>query len=536
MHNSKISLAPEIKIFDAADSRKLRFAILLIFAILAAILVCWTWGGGLTDFGGDSATYLLISRLYSPYHSASHVVLAYNSQIISPPLFPLMLAIVDGSYNFLAAHLLVASFLCLSTVALFLWLRQEGLSVWMSLSVALMWCLIPANLLQVLNIWTEFPYVFFSLATVVVLSAKDSVISLKNWYWAAVFVACASLIRAAALPLCVSFLVFALIKQPRNFVRLAAIGIAPFVIWTLYNSHSDQTGGSYALQLVNMYSGDPLQKILHQFATEFAAVKSAWQSAWIGDSRSPVLAQIAMAFGCICIIGWLYRLIKLRFDAIYAGLYLLLLFVWAHPEEASRYALVAYPIFVVSGFLIVLRVAEMLRSDAFAKLFPFVMVLILVMVLAPNWILYTERYLEPVPEEISAAKHSAYWYALDSTSAIQNANFQTRLFRHLREVSKQVGPDDCIFSIKPTIVTLFTDRLSYAPPKLSVDAQSFDSGIQKCRYAYVLPFASPSYPAMLYPMERLGPRAKLISNTVDGAGQLDTGLLEITQSPATDKN
>ncbi len=525
-----------MKIFGVEDARKLRLAISLVFAVLATVLICWTWGGELTDFGGDSAAYLLISRLYSPYHSASHAVLAYKAQIISPPLFPLMLAIVDGSYNFFAAHLLVASFLFLSTVTIFLWLRQEGLSAWMSLIVAMIWCLIPANLLQVLNIWSEFPYVFFSLAAVAVLSVKDSAISLKNWYWAAVFVACASLIRAAALPLCVSFLVFALIKQPRNFVRLAAIGIAPFVIWTLYNSHSDQSGGSYALQLVNMYSGDPLQKILHQFAMEFAAVKSAWQAAWIGDSRSPVLAQISIAFGCVCIVGWLYRLIKFRFDAIYAGLYLLLLFVWAHPEEATRYALVAYPIFVVSGFLIVSRVSVMLRSDAFAKLLPFAMALILVMVLAPNWILYTGRYLEPISDEISTAKHSSYWYSLDSASAIQNANFQTRFFHHLREISTQVGPDDCIFSIKPTIVTLFADRLSYGPPKLSVDAQSFDSGIQKCRYAYVLPFASPSYPAMFYPMERLGPRAKLISKTVDSAGQLDTGLLEITQSPASDKN
>lgn len=527
MRHSPFTYLPEVRIFGSQDSRKLRIVAFLAFATLAAMLIAWTWSGELSEFGGDSAAYLLISRLYSPYHPVSQAVLAFKSQIIYPPLFPFFLAIVDGGYNLFAAHILVAIFLFLSAFALHIWMRQEGFPFLLRLIVAFVWCLIPANLLQVFNIWTEYPYIFFSLATVVALSDDQSVTPLKNWYWAAIFVACATLIRTAALPLCFAFLAYSLLKQPRYFLRLAAISIIPIVVWALYSGHTEQGSGSYVKQLAEMYSGDPLQKFLHQLAMEFAAVKLAWPSSWLGTSHSPLLALIANIFGCICLVGWLYRLIKLRFDAIYAGIYLLLLFMWAHPEEASRYAMVIYPIFVVSGFSLVYQLSKMVEGGALPRLLPVFTAGILIIVLIPTWVLYAERYLEPTTDEISTVRHSDYWYFLDDNSAKRDAYFQVHLFHHLREIAKGIAPDECIFSIKPPIVTLFTDRSSFNPPKINVDDQEFDVAIQKCHYAYVLPFDSPSFPGVFYPMQRLGQRAKLVSQFNDGAGQMYGGLLEI---------
>ena len=528
MPTIKLPASRSVEIFGR-QVRVLDLALFIsLLAVVALVYGALTWVHELNEFGGDSAAYLLISRMYSPYHAASATVEAYKSQIISPPLFPFMLALVDGGYHFLLAHLLVGVFACASVMALFLWLRKESVSPPQSMLIALLWAWMPANLLYVFNIWTEYPYLFCSLSTALLMSSISQADSQKKWVLAAVFVACACLIRAAALPLLVAYLVFLAIKRPRNAIVLALIAGLPFAVWAAYSGHSEQGGGSYVKQLADMYGTDTLNKLIRQVTVEYASIRSAWEAGWLGNSHSAVLRGMVWGFWWISIAGWIYRLIKLRFDAIYLGLYLLQLFAWAHPEEASRYALVTYPILAASGFLLLYKLVAVLREAASAKYIPVAAILVLATAMIPSWIFIMQRFTEDVPSEVSAAKHTDYWYAENHWIASQNAQFQTKLIQHLKEIPKYVPANACIFAIKPTIVSLYADRPSFTPPKIAEDSAAFDAGIRKCHYAYVFSFSSPSYGAPYYPLGRLGERGKILSNFLDNAGQMDGGLVEIT--------
>jgi hypothetical protein len=265
-----------------------------------------------------------------------------------------------------------------------------------------------------------------------------------------------------------------------------------------------------------------------QLRRESGAILVAWQSAWLGTSFSDILPKIIWGFGLICVGGWLYRLKSLRFDAIYVLLYLALLFVWPHPEEAMRYSFVLYPILIANGFLLLSAVFQCVPGLGSQVLMAGVMAATLIISMLPTLIYNAGRFFDATPDELAFAKHRAEWYSESRTQAIANASFQLRLFRHLDEVDRIVPARDCIFAIKPTVITLIADRASFVPPKISDDDKHFGMGIKKCRFAYVLPFASPSFGLPLYPMARLGDKAKILTKIDDERGQMEGGLIEIT--------
>ncbi len=497
--------------------------------VLSAIYATWVWSNTLTDLGGDSAAYLIISRLYSPYHAASEAVLAYKNGIISPPLFPLFLAIADGGYHLLAAHLVVAAFAVASTVMLYCWLRKETLEAWAAAAIALLVSILPITLFTVFNIWTEFPYLFFSLATIAALAAgKEKPLAARAWYLAAAMVACACLIRVAALPLLAAFLLYLLLQRPANLVRYGLLAILPFGLWEVYSSLSETGAGSYVDQLVKGYSGDFLGKLVAQCRGEYSAVFSAWKMGWIQFSSSTELHAIIEGFWYLCLAGWLFRLARLRFDAIYVLIYLIQLFIWPHPEEASRYSFVLFPVFIASGFLLVAALPKPLSRPS-GK--PYTIALAIgVMFLTPLSSLGfdIDRFLGDIPPEIESARHTMDWYVGSRPYAAINARFASRLTRHLVDIDRYVAPNQCIFAIKAPIVTLLSDRVSTMPPAAAENDAQFNAGIAKCRYAYVISSTSRSFPQMYYPKDRLGARAKILSRFDDDGGDMDGALLEIS--------
>lgn len=502
---------------------------LLALGTLYAIFV---WTNSLNDLGGDSAAYLIISRLYSPYHTASLATLAYKNGIITPPLFPLILALFDGGFNFLVAHLVVAAFALASSVALYFWLRAESITVWTSLAASIVFAILPATMLMTLNIWTEFPYLFFSLAATAMVAryTSESTSSLRYWYAAAVLVACATMIRVASLPLLGAFLVYLLIKRPRHFLVMAGVAALPFIIWAGYSSHSETGAGAYVNHFVNVYSGDPVNFLMHQIQTEYQAVYGAWTRGWIGAPTSETLRQLVRGFWFLSIAGWLYRLIGLKFDALYTFLYIVLLFMWPHPEEAPRYSFVLYPFLIANAFLLVRSLVQRIPGK-FNQSALFALVIgIMLICAAPSAAFIVKRYFADVPEEVADARHTQDWYGEQQFATISEAYFRMRLFANIKEIVKFVPPGECVFAIKPTVVQLLSDRAAFGPPKISESDTQFNEQIKKCRFAYVLPFASPSYGTTFYPVARLGDRVKVLSKAEDEAGNRDGELIEIVNS------
>lgn len=510
-------------------NNRLSIAAFSVLAILLAITYgAFVWTTDITDFGGDSSGYLLAARYYSPYHVAQGAIMEYKSQIIYPPLFPWLLALVNGGENLLAAHLLVAAFSLAGIGALFVWLRKESLPIWLSASVALIYAGMPATYIQTLNVWTELPFVFFSLAAIAIIAVTESV-SYKSWLLAAVLVACATLIRVAALPLLVAFGLTLLTKRPRNCVWIGLVAALPFVFWLIYSSHSEVGAGGYLGQWKEKYALDPMGIFLNQLHSESLALFSAWKYAWLGETRDITLAAVASGFGLICLAAWLCRLKSFKFDALYVAVYLCMLLAWPHPEEALRYSFVLYPILLAYGFMGIYRIAPK-QGGLFTRSRVSVgAITALVLVMLPTLIMNVRYFFAVMPDSLDEVKHIPEWYGANRPQAMQDGQFHVRLIEHLKTIEDSVPEGECIFAIKPTVITLYSNRSSYAPPKISEDDNLFDEKMKKCRFAYLLPFASPSYAVPLYPLARLGKRAKLLSEhrLYEQGGPVVGALIEI---------
>ena len=481
------------------------------FVALSAMYFALGWSPDLSSAGGDSAGYMLAAQYFSPFQPHSAILTEYSKQIIYPPLFPWILALAGSGESVLVAHLVVMMFLLLAVLVLFFWLRQESLSVWLSAAVSLIFALRVNTYLLSLDIWTENSYIFFSLLAILgvcLATRKDN----HKWFWLAVFgVACATLVRVAALSILVAFWFFLLIHRPKNFVYLMAASALPFVLWAVISASTQVGLSGYTHSWLKVYLTSPLfPLILHQLEKGLAAAFLTWRFGWLGTSQPPALVFVVAIFGVICITGWLYRLRYLKFDAVYLAFYLAMVFAWPNPEPL-RYFYVVTPVFIAQGFLLINDFAQRKLRPGDSAMVGGGLSIILLLTLLPTFVINGRYLLQQIPPEISAGKHVAEWFDDDRKTAIVSAYFHVRLISHLKEISALIPENECVYAIKPTLVTFYSRRSSYGPPKIDVSDQEFWQRMEKCRYAYFLPFESPSYGEAFYPLSRLGKRAKIIS-------------------------
>ncbi len=500
---------------------------LVVVSIIVAIMYFTLgWTAHLSNLGGDSAGYLLAAQYYSPYHAATAVLSDYATQIIFPPLLPALLAIFGGGENMRVAHELVMCFLLLAMVALYLWARIEKFSIWMSGTLVFMFALMPATYLISFNVWTENLYLMFSLIAVVALSHEGATEE-RMWLLAAVAVSAALMTRVAALPLAFAFCAYLALYRPRKTLILAAIALGPFLMWAVVSAIMQKGAGAYVTHLEGKYSGDPIHIFIAQAITESKAMLHVWHDAWIGGSRTKAISAIIYAAGVLSLVGWLLRLRNLRFDAIYVAAYLVVLLVWPHPEEALRYSYVLFPLLIFYSCQALMRMPEFVISGRSYHLSAIVFIALLAISMLPTFILNFGYFTEQVPAAYVDSKHAAVWYSSDRKQASREAKFQISLMNHLKTLSTMVNEEDCIFAIKPTVVSLYSGRRSYIPPLSAVHDDKFWSDLGRCDFVYVLPFASPSFSEPLYPLNRLGSHAKLVDEKVvsDGANSLVIGAL-----------
>jgi hypothetical protein len=95
------------------------------------------------------------------------------------------------------------------------------------------------------------------------------------------------------------------------------------------------------------------------------------------------------------------------------------------------------------------------------------------------------------------------WYGDRYADALLFSRGYVATLRRLDAASATVPAGECIFAIKPALVTLLTDRISYVPPPAAASDAEFKDDIRKCRFAFLIPAHSPSYPEDLYPLRRL---------------------------------
>lgn len=492
-----------------------RILLLLGFLCIAAGYVVWGWSNEITDLGGDSSVYMLAARYFSPFWASSPVFGEFAKSMAYPPLFPVLIGMLGGSM--LAGHLLVVASLLAAILCLYAWLRSEGLGPCASGCACLIFALMPGTYLQALNIWSENLYLFLSLLAIAIESRAETASPDRPslWWSAAAAVAAASLVRAAALPLLAAFAMRLLIIRPRGWRSLIVACGIPFASWTVWGKLHQSIGNDYISQWTASYAHDPIGTMAVQVTTEASLVLRGWVESWLGETGSNSLFYLSLAAGGLGLVGWLRRLTQFKFDAFYVLLYSSLLLVWPFPAEARRLSYVLIPILVAQGLLLFRPCRE--SSKSLPRLLLPLWLGALTIAVLPSLILTLHRFNEALPPELIGARHIESWYAEDRQQAIDSSRSLTTILANLREIGGFVPRDGCIFAIKPSVVSLYSDRSTYAPPPLSASREAFELGIAKCKYAYVLAYSSPSFRQAFYPLDRLNERVH--SLTIAGSGE-----------------
>jgi hypothetical protein len=493
-----------------------RFAALLwslAAALLAGAYIALSWSHDVATLGGDSAQYLLGARHYSPYQAASTAVEFYSQRIIYPPLFPLMLALVGGGESILIAHLFVAACALGSVAALFGFLKEEGLPVNYAGAGALLFGMLPGTLLMSLDVWTENLYLLLSVVALFAVARSERSVSSGDGWLAAAAVAMAGLTRVAAVPLLASYCAYLLVRRPKRWPVLMALAVAPFAAWVVLGSIGQTGISGYTHQLSDSYGGVVWVLIAQNALTEAKALLDAWLFFWLLEGRRPVLVWLILGFGVVCVVAAVMRLRKLRLDAIYLVLYLGMLMVWPHPEEAFRYGYVVFPVLMAQGWILILQ-----ALPAAARRYSWAAPVLLALAALPSLVLMVQRFNEPLSPDAAIGRRTWAWFQGDRAQARRSALEHARFLAHVAAMNRDIPAKECVFSIKPPLIMLYADRVSIPPPKSAVGDSEFQRAIGQCGFAHVVPFGSPNFAEPFYPMKRLGARAELVS-----AQPLDAG-------------
>jgi hypothetical protein len=253
-----------------------RLALGLGFACLCCLYCVWCWSHDISDFNGDSAVYMMAGRFYSPFWAHSDAYQQFAQSTPYPPLFSLLIGLLGG--GFLAAHLLVAGCLLASIVVLFAWMRLENLDAMPAACICLTFALMPGTYMQALNIWSENPYLLFSLLAISFASRARIAggrQALRSWYGAALAVACAMMIRTAALPLLGALIIVLLVRRPQGWTRIIALACAPPLLWSAWARLGASAHGSYVAQWTASYAHDFFGTLLGQITLEIKLVSSS---------------------------------------------------------------------------------------------------------------------------------------------------------------------------------------------------------------------------------------------------------------------
>jgi len=234
-----------------------------------------------------------------------------------------------------------------------------------------------------------------------------------------------------------------------------------------------------------------------------------WTLNSLGAATGAALAVTVHAAGA----GLRWGALRERWFAPGSGSLLALLLIWPFPAEAERLLYVITPVLLAQGLMLLRELGTGLRQHPLPAL---AFLATAALLLLPALLLNVQRYRLPVPAGLTLLRHTAEWYGDDRLDAVPAALVTAINLDELRRIGPRLAPGECIFSIKPSIVTLYTGRPSYVPPPIGSDDTAFEQGLLRCRYAYAMALVSPTYPQPFYPLGRMNGRGYAVSKAEGG--------------------
>ena len=472
---------------------------IVFWMLLFALYSYWTWTPQLNDLGGDSAVYLLTAQHWSFFGDVNPAAARFASASIYPPLYSGLLALFASGQAWLVAHQITAFCGIASLFVLWRWLRIEGFPFFDSLIVIAVVALVPGIYLQALYIHSEFLFMFFVCICLYAIACFEREPNPRFVLVASVASAGACLTRTAGLSLLVALTVYLLLRRAKKEgLILLVSAVLPVLAWTQFGQPA---GTGYLVSLTERLAAVGSPDMANILRSQFAALADGYQQNLAGEGSSNIAAVLIFSFGCL--VAWIRRLTQGKLDALFLGAYFAVLLVWPFPAESVRFITPVVPIIVLQLVLALHNWAPT-RNRHGPMIGPRLAIVVLTIVILPTLLLTVKRHFEPMPSEMEGYRQSPLWYGAGSLDDRLTAIFQyRRLQTGYEELQVHVPLQECVYSIKPSLVALLAQRNSLRSPLPNSSlGKALDPRAVQCKYVHMIVLASPTYPERFYPLKR----------------------------------
>jgi hypothetical protein len=312
-------------------------------ALMVPLTVAFCWHDVIASLGDDSVSYIAMARHLSPWSGDALVEpwLRYYSHF--PPLFPLLLALTGGAWNFFAGHMLVAACAVLAATMVYAYGAARFASPRGGLLLAIVFVLLPTAWISVTGILSEPLYLALSLAALAwhEKHGEDRILVLG------LLVAAAFMTRVAGIALLAAYtvqlVVNAISRRERPALRTLlplAIPVALQFTWMALCPPLESRG--YQTDLLSIL-GHWLDEPARVAARSWDSLTGAWVSSFTADSEEPV--ELRVLFGVIALLGIAGAVrgaLRNRLDSWYMLAGLAMLALWVFSEDNQRRLL--YPL------------------------------------------------------------------------------------------------------------------------------------------------------------------------------------------------
>ena len=480
---------------------------LLLFLVISGFYLFWTWNPELAGLGGDNGVYLLMARFYSPWSPSSDIARHFTEHSQYPPFYPIILSIFGGGESILAAHLSTTACFLLALLALRAWLLTLGLQKSTANLAVLLFTILPGTVKFAMFILSENLFLFLSILALylVALAEKEGKKALLPA--AALTIVLAVLTRTAGLSLAAAFCFYIILKRPpKGLISLFAV-IVPlaFFFWRKSLSSIKHTG--YLDALASYYNSDIATKILDQTQKEAFFLWQGWQVNF-EPGFGIILIELCLI---LSLAAMFYRIYKRHLDGFYLLLYFIVILLWPYPAEAKRLIYGVLPILVGQSLFLVNRLPALQAGKL--KIYPVTLLtLSLVFCSLPNTLIIADRLLQPLPSELQQYRRTKYLYAANPQTATNNLYSAAVLMDDIKSLPGILPAKAVVYTIIPSILSLYTNRLALIPPDDITTANSFYYGSDNSQpvFFYMTALTSPAIPAPYYPLEKIRDRMEIL--------------------------
>lgn len=458
-------------------------AFALAFAVACAR---FTWQPSLASFADDSASYLVMAQVFSPWAPASAAVAeAFARDAFYPPLFPLLLGLAGAGHDIASAHvataLLVAG--CLPAVY-FLGIRWLG-DRWAALAAMATTALLPSVWIQAKGILSE---PLFCLALTLTLSMSES--GRRRPLPLALAMAALALSRTVGLIVIAAYALHALSRPGmpwRERARWAWPALAAFgayALWVLLRPSgvSDDYMRIVMERLHAVFAApNPAAAAGASFLRQANALGEAWIGAlmlfWAQGRFVPIL--LASALGAVSVAGLIARLLQGRADAWMVTAYVATFLLWPFYDQMTRFLFPILPVLVLYAFWVVAAVlrAARKRGGTAAALVALAFATLSVPALA---------FIQQRAGSGGPYAQITDWYR---TPDLDRARFRARihldLLADMDAIRDLTRPPDRLMWVAPSYIALLAGRHGVPAPDAELSPAEYRGAVQAARPDYV---------------------------------------------------